>query len=70
MGDVGWKGRTRRDDPGRGLDPDTAAAVRELESVLGTRVAIRRRKEGSELVLFFYSEEELAALYDRLTRGD
>jgi ParB family chromosome partitioning protein len=51
------------------LDPDTADAVRTLESALGTRVEIRRRGAGGQLVVWFYAEEELAALYDRLT-GD
>jgi len=48
------------------LDPNTAAAVKALEEALGTRVDIRRRGGGGQLVLHFYSEEELAALYDRL----
>ncbi len=47
-------------------DPDTAFAARELEGSLGTRVEIRRRGEGGQIVIHFYSEEELAALYDRL----
>jgi ParB family chromosome partitioning protein len=51
------------------VDPDTAAAVDVLQQALGTRVEIRRRGEGGQLVLFFYSEEELSALYDRLTEG-
>jgi ParB family chromosome partitioning protein len=48
------------------LDPDTASAVKALEAALGTRVDIRRRGAGGLLVLHFYSEEELSALYDRL----
>ncbi|MCB0216652.1 MAG: ParB/RepB/Spo0J family partition protein [Chloroflexi bacterium] len=48
------------------LDPDTRAAVDALEAKLGTRVEIRRRGAGGQLVLHFYSEEELSALYDRL----
>lgn len=47
-------------------DPNTAAARKALEAALGTRVEIRRRGEGGQLVLHFYSEEDLAALYDRL----
>jgi ParB family chromosome partitioning protein len=50
-------------------DPDTAAAARALEGALGTRVEIRRRGPGGQLILHFYSEEELAALYDRLIGG-
>jgi ParB family chromosome partitioning protein len=48
------------------LDPDTRAAVDALEAALGTRVEILRRGEGGRLVLHFYSEEELSALYRRL----
>lgn len=51
---------------GAELDPDTRAAVDALEAKLGTRVEIRRRGKGGQLVLHFYSEEELSALYDRL----
>lgn len=48
------------------LDPNTAEAVRALEAALGTRVEIRRRGVGGQVLLWFYSEEELAALYERL----
>jgi ParB family chromosome partitioning protein len=50
-------------------DPDTEAAARELEAALGTRVEIRRRGDGGQVVIYFYAEEELAALYDRLAEG-
>lgn len=62
-------GKSRGGSADRELDPDTAAAVKELEEALGTRVEIRRRGGGGQLVLHFYSEEELTALYDRLTGG-
>ncbi|RIL11111.1 hypothetical protein DCC79_05890 [bacterium] len=48
------------------VDPDTAAAAAALEEALGTRVEIRRRGEGGQLVLHFFSEEELSGLFDRL----
>ena len=45
-------------------------AVRELEShfreALSTKVSLKRRGEGGRLVIYFYSEEELAALYDHI----
>ncbi len=54
--------------PGRpALDPDTKAAIAQLEASLGTRVEIQRSGDGGRLVLHFYSEEELSALYNRLT---
>lgn len=49
-----------------GGDPNTAAAIERLESALGTRVEIRRRGQAGQVVLHFYSEEELADLYRRL----
>lgn len=51
-------------------DPNTADAVRALEAALGTRVEIRRRGPGGQMVVWFYSEEELVALYDRLAGDD
>ena len=51
------------------VDPTVhTAAVAALEEALGTRVEIRRRGEGGQLVLHFYSEEELNAIYKRLTK--
>lgn len=61
--------RAGNDAGGQELDPDTAAAVSALEQALGTRVEIRRRGEGGQLVLHFYSEDDLASLYERLTHG-
>lgn len=50
--------------------PDPSPAMRELESrfreALSTKVSLKRRGEGGSLVIYFYSEEELAALYDHI----
>lgn len=52
---------------------DPSPAVRELESqfrrALSTRVSLRRQGKGGRLVIYFYSEEELEALYDHIV-GD
>lgn len=58
--------RKKRPRSGRAVDPDTAAAIAELEAALGTRVDIQRRGTSGRLVIHYYSEEELAALFDRL----
>lgn len=50
-------------------DPNTMAAIEQLESALGTRVEIRRRGQAGQVVLHFYSEEELNNLYRRLGGG-
>lgn len=48
-------------------------AERELESqfreALSTKVSLRRKGEGGRLVIYFYSEEELAAIYDHIVGG-
>ena len=46
--------------------PDEADLEGRLESVLGTRVRIRRGKVGGRLTIDFYSDEELNAIADRL----
>ncbi|MEA3375153.1 MAG: ParB/RepB/Spo0J family partition protein [Chloroflexota bacterium] len=47
--------------------------VRELETqfrqALSTKVSLRRKGKGGQLVIYFYSEEELAALYEHIV-GD
>ena len=50
------------------LDADTAAAVAAMEAALGTRVEIRRRGDAGQIMLHFYSEEDLSGLYRLLTR--
>ena len=50
-------------------DADTRFAERVLEEALGTRVQIRRSGDGGRVVVHFYSEEDLAALFDKLTGG-
>jgi hypothetical protein len=32
-------------------------------------VSLRRKGEGGQLVIYFYSEEELAALYEHIVEG-
>jgi ParB family chromosome partitioning protein len=47
-----------------------APEVRELETrfreALRTKVSLKRKGEGGRLVIYFYSEEELAAIYDHI----
>jgi len=73
----------RRSDPGDGTkrsaklehagggakDADTLAAEKALEQRLETRVEIRRKGSAGQIVVHFYSAEELATLYERLV-GD
>jgi ParB family chromosome partitioning protein len=52
-----------------GEDPDlqhTRHLEDEFRNALGTKVALTRGPRGGRLVISFYSEEELQALYDRI----
>lgn len=53
----------------RHVDADTHDAELRLSRALGTKVEIHRRRRGGDLRLFFYSEEELIGLFERLTKG-
>ena len=51
------------DDP---LALETWALEEQFRDALDTKVNLSRSKRGGRLVIFFYSEEELQGLYDRL----
>jgi len=59
----------KEEEPDRRPSPE----VRELESrfreALSTKVSLKRKGEGGQLVIYFYSEEELGALYEHIV-GD
>lgn len=64
------KGGARRRRRSRPVDADTHDAELRLSRALGTKVEIRRkRKRGGEVRIFFYSEEELMGLFERLVAG-
>lgn len=50
--------------------PEVSPEVRALEAsfreALGTRVSLKRRGESGHLTVYFYSEEELDAIYERI----
>ena len=51
-------------------DPEIAALEERLRATVGTKVDLRRRKNGQgRLVLHFYSDEELESLLARLGVG-
>ena len=49
-------------------DPNEAAAIEELERFLQAAVRVRRRGRRGYLEIAFSSDEELAAIYDRIIR--
>ena len=61
---VGAEGTAR---PPRGVDPDLVALEEKVRSTVGTKVDLRRRKNGQgRLVLHFYSDDELESILTRL----
>ncbi len=52
--------------PRRHLPPELAALQSRFEEALGTRVNIERGAKGGRVVIHFYSDEELNAIYDAL----
>ncbi len=47
-------------------DPQVADLARRLEGALGTKVDLRRTKQGGQVIIHYYSDEELNAIADRL----
>ncbi|MBC7234895.1 MAG: ParB/RepB/Spo0J family partition protein [Chloroflexi bacterium] len=50
----------------RSRSPETVRLEREFRESLGTKVNLYRSSKGGKLVIHFYSEEDLQALYDRI----
>jgi ParB family chromosome partitioning protein len=59
--------RERREGA-RGAQEEIRAIEDAFRTALGTRVTLIRRGEGGQLIIHFYSEEQLQALYDALVR--
>ncbi len=51
-------------------EPDvlSAAVERDLQALLGTKVSLNRAAKGGKLTIYFYSDEELDGLVQRLRR--
>jgi len=64
------KPAAKKDQPATALDPNTRAALEELERALGTRVSLQPKagKRAGRLLIEYYDEAQLQGLYDRLTR--
>jgi ParB family transcriptional regulator, chromosome partitioning protein len=61
--------QTTKPAAARPLDPDLERVEDDLRRVLGTKVTLARSRKGGRIVIEFYSDEELAQLYDRLIGG-
>jgi ParB family chromosome partitioning protein len=47
-------------------DMSLQALEEDLTRALGTRVLVKRRRQGGRIVIEYYSDDELQGLYDRL----
>jgi len=56
-------------EPSR-LSPQDRDAVEKIQSRLGTRVNLVRGKKGGRVVIHFYSEEELQAIYESIVGAE
>jgi ParB family chromosome partitioning protein len=54
----------------RRLDPDLERVEADLRERLGTKVSLSRSRKGGRIVIEYYSDEELARLYERLIGGN
>ena len=54
--------------PAQPPSPEVKALENQFRAALGTKVQLFRSKRGGRLVIHFYSEEELQALYDFIMR--
>jgi len=54
--------------PDTSSSPETKALEERFRETLGTKVQLFRSKRGGRLVIHFYSEEDLQALYDLMVR--
>jgi ParB family transcriptional regulator, chromosome partitioning protein len=59
--------KTQSPTPHRGSGADTRALEERMRRSLGTKVTLARSKKGGTIVIHFYSEEELDAIYRRIT---
>ena len=50
-------------------DPDLERVEDELRRSLGTKVTLARSRRGGRIIIEYYSDEELAQLYERLIGG-
>jgi ParB family chromosome partitioning protein len=53
--------------PKAGPSPEIKALEARFQESLGTRVQLKQGRKGGRVVIYFYSDEEFQALYERLT---
>lgn len=56
--------------PAQGDSPETRALESRFREALGTKVSLKRSGDRGRIVIYFYSDEELDALYERIVGID
>jgi ParB family chromosome partitioning protein len=56
--------------PAAPLDGEMERVEADLRQALGTKVSVARSRKGGRIVIEYYSDEEFARLFDRLTGGN
>ncbi len=59
-------GVRREEKPAPQVSPQTRALEASFREALGTKVSLTRGDEGGRVVIYFYSDEELDALYEHI----
>ena len=67
---LGLRSEDGEQQPARQVSPETRALESRFREALGTKVNLTRSGEGGRVVIYFYSEEELDALYGRIVGGE
>lgn len=60
----------RKQSSAKKEDPQMADLAKRLEGALATKVDLRRSKQGGQVIIHYYSDEELNAIADRLLGGE
>lgn len=62
-------GQAKPEQAENGDSPETRELESRLREALGTKVNLYRSRRGGRIVIHFYSEEELSAIYDLIVGG-
>lgn len=62
--DANGAGRRTREE--REIPAATRALEEDFRRALGTKVQVTRSRRGGKIVIYFYSEEEMASIYDKI----
>jgi ParB family chromosome partitioning protein len=67
---VGRHREERPPEPEHEQSPETRALEARFREALGTKVNLKRSGDGGHIVIYFYSEEELKALYEYIVGNE